>query len=149
MTAAEALSFVERHGVVLESAHHAGIPSLAEEIAGGPMRGGWWSHPAGRAIFAATRAVRASPDVLVCRLIAGKISFVHARLWPALVRISDRLPRNGLARLHEVHTEQGAHRVETITFPAWVPAQTLAAAEHLGESDARASLALVLDREDD
>lgn len=148
MTPAEALSFVERHGVVLESAHHAGIPSLAEEIAGGPMRGGWWAHPAGRAIFAATRAVRASPDVLVCRLIAGKISFVHRRLWPALVRISGRLPRNGLARLRELHTERGTHRIETVAFPDWVPAQTLAAAEHLSESDARTSLALVLNHQD-
>ena len=140
MTAAEALSFVERHGLVLESAHHACIHSLAEEIAGGPIRGNWWSHPEGRAIFAATRAVRASPDVLVCRLIAGKISFVHARLWPALVRISGRLPRQGLARLREVHTEHGSHRVETVPFPDWVSAPTAAAAKHLRESDARAML---------
>jgi len=146
MTAAEALSFVERYGVVLESAHHAQIPSLAEEIAGGPLRGSWWSHPDGRAIFAATRAVRASPDVLVCRLVAGKISFVHARLWPALVRISDRLPRSGLARLRELHTERGTHRVETVPFPDWVPAPMLTAAKHLSEPDACASLAVVLDR---
>jgi hypothetical protein len=145
MTAAEALSFVERHGVVLESAHQVRIPSLAEEIAGGPLRGSWWSHPDGRAIFAATRALRASPDVLVCRLIAGKISFVHARLWPALVRISGRLPRSGLARLRERHTERGTHRVDTVPFPDWVPASVLAAARHLDEPDACASLAVVLD----
>lgn len=148
MTAAEALSFVERHGLVLESAHHPRIPSLAEVIAGGPMHGSWWSHPAGRAIFAATRAVRASPDVLVCRLVAGKISLVHARLWPALVHISGRLPQEGLARLREVHAARGTHRVEVVPFPDWVPAQTLAAAKHLGESDARAWLVPVLDRED-
>ncbi len=149
MTAEEALSFVERHGVVLESAHHARIPSLAEEIAGGPLHGSWWSHPAGRAIFAATRAVRISPDVLVCRLITGKVSFVHARLWPALVRISGRLPRSGLARLRELHTEHGTHRVETVPFPDWVPAPTLAAAKQLSEADACALLASVLDREGD
>jgi hypothetical protein len=39
-----------------------------------------------------TRAVRDSDDVLVCRLIKGKITFVHRRLWPALVRAAGRLP---------------------------------------------------------
>ncbi len=52
------MRFVERHGVVLESARHATIPSLAEAIAGEPLKRGWWSHPKGRTIFAATRAVR-------------------------------------------------------------------------------------------
>ena len=68
MNAAEALRFVERHGLVLESARHARVPSLAEAIAGKPIRGSWWSHPKGKAIFAATRAVREAPDVLVCRV---------------------------------------------------------------------------------
>ena len=49
MSAADALAFVERHGIVLESARHAAIPSLAEAIAGEPIRGSWWAHPKGRA----------------------------------------------------------------------------------------------------
>lgn len=144
MTAAEALSFVERHGIVLESAHHARICSLAEAVAGKPFHGSWWAHPGGRAIFAATRAVRASPDVLVCRLVDGKISFVHARCWPALIRLSGRLPRKYLARLHEHHTRSGTHRLEETPFPRWVPAATLALAEHLSEVDARAALGPLL-----
>jgi hypothetical protein len=35
------------------------VPSLAEPIAGGPLRGHWWFHPKSREIFATTRAVRA------------------------------------------------------------------------------------------
>jgi hypothetical protein len=145
VTAAEALSFVERHGIVLESSHHAQVPSLAEAVAGERIRGNWWSHEKGRAIFAATRAVRESQDVLVCRLVAGKISFAHARLWPALVRIGDELPREHLARIREIHTESGAHRTEAIPFPEWVPPETSAAASRLGEADARASLGALLD----
>lgn len=144
MTAAEALSFVERHGIVLESAHHARICSLAEAVVGNPFHGNWWAHPKGRVIFAATRAVRASPDVLVCRLVDGKISFVHARCWPALIRISGRLPRQHLARLHENHTRSGAHRLEETPFPRWVPAATLALAEQLSEVDAHAVLGPLL-----
>lgn len=144
MTGAEAVRFVEKHGVVLESARHATIPSLAEAIAGEPLKRSWWSHPKGRAIFAATRAVRESPDILVCRLIDDKISFAHQRLWPALVRLSDRFPRHRLTRVREIHSERGAHRVEEIPFPRWVSAETTAAAKRLSEADARAMLTSVL-----
>jgi hypothetical protein len=59
------MEFVRVHGVVLESA--AGpAPSLAAAIAGGPIHGSWWAHVRGREIFALTRAVRDSSDVLVC-----------------------------------------------------------------------------------
>jgi hypothetical protein len=144
MNAAEALRFVQTHGIVLESARHASVPSLAEAIAGEPIRGSWWSHPEGRAIFAATRAVRESADVLVCRIVDGKISFAHARIWPALVRLGDRFPRKHLARVHESHTESGAHRADDIAFPAWVPAETTAAAGRMTDADARAALASLL-----
>lgn len=141
MTAAQALRFVERHGIVLESARHATVPSLAEAVAGEPIKGSWWSHPKGRAIFKVTRAVRESPRVLVCRVIDGKISFAHERVWPALVRLGDRIARTRLAREREVHTDSGAHRVEKIAFPKWVPTATSAAARRLSEADARAMLA--------
>ena len=141
MSVADAIRFVERHGVVLESAKHATIPSLAEAIAGAPIRGGWWAHPDGKAIFRLTRAVRESNDVLVCRLIEGKVSFAHARVWPALVRLADRFERTRLARVREVHSASGAHRVENVAFPRWVPEETAVAAKRLGESDARITLA--------
>jgi len=43
------------------------------------------------------------------------------------------------------HTERGTHRVDTVPFPDWVPASVLAAARHLDEPDACASLTVVLD----
>jgi len=147
MTVADALGFVERHGVVLESARHAKIPSLAEAIAGEPIRGSWWSNPNGKAIFRLTRAVRDADDVLVCRLVDDKITFAHRRVWPALVRLADRLKPLRLARISEVHGESGAHRVDEIPFPRWVPAETTAAAKRMNENEARAALAPLLDEE--
>jgi hypothetical protein len=144
MNAADALRFVERHGVVLESARHTRVPSLAEAIAGEPIRGSWWSHPKGKAIFAATRAVRDAPGVLVCRIVDGKISFAHERVWPALVKLVDAFPRKNLARIRETHTATGAHRVENVAFPKWVSAKTSADAERMSEADARAALAPLL-----
>ena len=147
MTVADALGFVERHGIVLESARHATIPSLAEAIAGEPIRGSWWSNKNGRTIFRLTRAMRDADDVLVCRLVDDKVTFAHRRIWPALVRLADRLKPSRLARISEVHGVRGAHRVEEIPFPQWVPADATAAAKRMNEDEARAAIATLLDED--
>jgi len=138
MTAREALAFIRKHGVVLESARGP-VPSLAQVIAGEPVRGSWWSHPKSREIFAVTRAVRDSDDVLVCRLIDGKITFVHRRLWPALVRVADRLPSVRLSQLREGHTRSGRHVTREVPFPDWVPSNVRTVARSLSEAAALAA----------
>jgi hypothetical protein len=45
-----------------------------------------------------------SPDVVRLRLVNGKVTLVHRRVWPALVRVSDRIPTTRLASIEEVHT---------------------------------------------
>jgi hypothetical protein len=142
MTAREALAFIRKHGVVLESARGP-VPSLAQVIAGEPVRGSWWSHPKSPEIFAVTRAVRDSDDVLVCRLIDGKITFVHRRLWPALVRVADRLPSVRLSQLREVHTRSGRHVTTEVPFPDWVPSNVRAVARSLSEAAALAAFAWI------
>ena len=119
MTPREALAFVEKRGIVLESARGP-VPSLAETIAGKPIRGSWWGHPKGDSIFACSRAIRNSKDVLTCRLIDGKITYVHRRLWAALVRLSDNFRADRLAPIKEVHTLAGKHRIDTVPFSRWV-----------------------------
>lgn len=140
MTSRQALAFIRKHGVVLEAAQGP-APSLAAVIAGGPIRGSWWSHPKGREIFAVTRAVRDSDDVLVCRLIKGKVTFVHRRLWPALVRAAGRLPSDRLSQMREVHTSSGRHVTTEVPFPDWVPPSVRAAARSLSEKAALAEFA--------
>ena len=140
MTSRQALAFIRKHGVVLESARGP-VPSLAEVIAGEPVRGNWWSHPKSHEIFAVTRAVRDSDDILVCRLIKGKITFVHRRLWPALVRAAGRLPSVRLSQVREVHTSSGRHVTKEVPFPDWVPSSVRAAARSLSEESALAEFA--------
>ncbi len=139
MTPRQAFALVKRHGIVLEAARGP-VPSLAELVAGAPIRGSWWSHPRGREIFAVTRAMRGSEDVLVCRLVDGKITFVHRRLWPALVRAAGRFPADRLSRVREVHTASGHHRIEEVQFPDWVPPDVATSARALSENDAVALL---------
>ena len=147
MTPANVLAVVERRGIVCEAARRNGVPSLVDEIAGEAVRGNWWSHPRSKTIFAATRAARDSADVLVCRLIDGKITFVHRRLWPALVRIADRFDPARLARLHEVHSASGKHTIEQSPFPDWVPADVLSAGRKLSKPDAVAQLQILFSNE--
>ncbi len=130
MTPKQALRFVKTHGVVLESGRGSAA-SLAEAVAGGPIRGSWWGHAKGNEIFLCTRAVRQSPDVLVCRLVGGKVTYVHRRLWPALLRLAEEFDAARLAAIREVHTASGKHKVETTPFPEWVPKEVLRAAKQL------------------
>ena len=140
VTSRQALAFVRKHGVVLEAARGP-VPSLAEFIAGQPVRGNWWSHPRSHEIFAVSRTIRNSSDVLVCRLIKGKVTFVHRRLWPALVRAAGRLGLDRLSQVHEIHSSSGRHVTREVPFPDWVPARVRAAAHALSEEAAFAEFA--------
>jgi hypothetical protein len=141
MTSRAAIAFVRRHGIVLESAHGA-VPNLAETVVGAPIHGSWWGHPKGKEIFWLTRSVRSSTQVLVCRLLSGKITYVHRRLWPALVRLAHAFKRPTLAALHEVHAARGEHVVLVVPFPRWVPAAVKRRARGLSEAAAWAALGL-------
>jgi len=135
----QAIAFVERHGVVLQAARGS-VPSLAEAVAGGPIRGSWWGHPKGKEIFRAAEAVSDNPDVLVCKLLDGKITYVHRRLWPALVKLASRLRKQQLARVWNEHTATGAHRARQERFPTWVPAEVMKEAARLPVSEAESLL---------
>ena len=124
------VDFVRQHGIVLQAAHGP-VPSLAEAVAGERILGSWWGHPQGRAIFHAVQAAYESPDVLVCRLIDGKITYVHRRLWPAVVKLASRFTKRQLAKTWNEHTATGAHRALHQPFPEWVPPGVFAAAQRL------------------
>jgi hypothetical protein len=140
----QALAFIERHGVVLVSAQGA-LPRLTEAIAGEPIRGSWWGHPRGKHIFTVLRALEDSPDLLMCRLVGDKVTLVHRRLWPALVRCAARIGPERLSRIREKHTESGKHETIAIAFPEWVPRAIAQAAERMDEAEAAAELGFLFD----
>ena len=139
LSPSNSVAFVESQGVVLESARGR-IVNLAEAIAGETVDGSWWGHQKGRQIFAATRVVRASPDVLVCRLVDGKVTYIHRRLWPAVVRLANNLDTGRLAAINEQHSESGEHQVSETPFPQWVPADVQVTAKRLVKQGALAQL---------
>jgi hypothetical protein len=131
----QGLAFVRRHGIVLQAARGP-VPNLAEAVAGGPIRGSWWGHAKGHEIFRVADAVSESDEVLVCKLVEGKVTYVHRRLWPALVKLASRFRKAQLVKVWEEHTRTGAHRSHRTAFPGWVPSDVLREAEQLSTADA-------------
>jgi hypothetical protein len=137
--AKETLAWIEDQGVVLQSARGP-VPNVAQFIAGEPIRGSWWGHPAGKEIFAILNIVDDSPDVVSTRLINHKVTLLHARIWPSVVRVSEQLGASRLASIHSEHTSNGSHRSFEVDFPFWVPLATIRAGEALSVDEAFAQL---------
>ena len=153
MLGSEVMVVLREAGVLLESAQGP-IPNVAEMVAGEPIRGSWWGHPAGHAIYDVLNELADSPDVVRLRLVNGKVTLVHRRVWPALVRISDRIgparqpgPSHHrreasaigparLAAIEQEHTATGAHRNVELPYPSWVPSEVSEQASTVTEEQA-------------
>ncbi len=134
-------AFVKQHGVVLASARGP-VPSIAEAVAGEPIVGSWWAHGKSQAIFDALSAIDDALDIRCFKLIDGKVTFVHRRLWAALVRLARDgvLAADRVAAVQQEHTETGEHHNIVTEFPEWVPDEVAAAADALSVAAARAAL---------
>jgi hypothetical protein len=139
MTSDQAIAFVREHGIVLASARGP-VPRLAEVVAGEPIKGSWWAHKKSHEIFAVFQHLSESPEILICRLLNGKLTFVHRRLWPALVRAANQFEPRQLAQVHEEHTSAGYHVSRDVPFPDWVPREVIEEANRLSEQEARDAL---------
>ena len=82
-----AVDALERTGLLYM--HDTRKPSLTALIAGAPIKGSWWGHPAGKRIFQVAGALADSGRVLFVPLLSAKVTLVHRRLWPALVSVGE------------------------------------------------------------
>ena len=80
------LQHLEIHGLLLQQ--DKTLPCLCTMVAGEPVSGSWWAHPAAATIYSVLTRLAAHPDVLVAKLIQGKVTFVHRHLWPALLGVA-------------------------------------------------------------
>ena len=86
MTAARVRKVLQKHGFLMLS--DATLPSVSGLVAGEPIKGSWWGHPAGHAIYNISNALLNHPDVLVTRLIGGKVTMLDRRLWAAFFAVA-------------------------------------------------------------
>lgn len=138
-TVAQARAFVAAQGVVLASAKGP-VPRLIDFIAGEAIAGNWWTHPRASRIYNVLAEVSEADEILVCRLVNGRITLVHRRLWPALARLADGLAPERVARVRDEHTPSGRHVSHDIAFRDWVPDDVIAQARAMSDADARAQL---------
>src|SRR5688500_16012674 len=81
-----ALGALEEHGWLMLS--DSTLPSVTTLVAGAPIRGSWWGHPQGQAIYRVSGALATHPESVLARLVSGKVTYVHKKLWPALIAVA-------------------------------------------------------------
>ena len=130
------MSQLQRFGLLLESDPR--LPSICSLITGAPVRGSWWSHPLAHAIFHVSGQLADHSDVLITKLISGKVTFVHRKLWPEIFAIGTaREPwqtkdLSPAARsMLKMVSEQGSLRTDEIPWPGPVKGKPGDAAREL------------------
>ena len=64
------------------------LPNVVTLLTGEAVSKSWWSHPKGRLIFAALSELSEHPDVLFSKLLNGKVTLIHRKLWPAFLSVA-------------------------------------------------------------
>src|SRR5688500_14247410 len=57
------------------------LPSVSGIITGEKLRGSWWSHKRAQVIFDVCEMLDVRGDVLIMKLISGKVTFIDRELW--------------------------------------------------------------------
>ena len=65
------------------------LPSVVTLVAGERLAGSWWSHPRADGILQVLSDLTSHPDVLLTKLVACKVTFVHKHLWPAVLAVAE------------------------------------------------------------
>src|SRR3972149_3304374 len=74
---------LKRLGLLLES--DKVFPNVVALAAGGRVPGPRGGHPLARDVYGVAHPLREHADVIVTKLVSGKATYVHRRLWPAVV----------------------------------------------------------------
>lgn len=63
------------------------LPNVTLLVADQKLRGSWWAHERAHTIFAVSEMLEDHPDVMIVKLILGKVTFVHRELWNRIYSI--------------------------------------------------------------
>jgi hypothetical protein len=74
------------HGLLLRQ--DKSLPSVVTLIAGEAVAGSWWGHAKSGEVFRCLSDLQLQSDMLESKLIGGKVTYVHRRLWPALLAVA-------------------------------------------------------------
>ena len=82
---ARAMNILEESGLLLVMGLE--IPDVCRLVTSQKIKGSWWGDPAGQEIFAVSEMLSDHTDITVTKLISGKVTFVHRKLWQKLVAV--------------------------------------------------------------
>ena len=85
-SAAALIAELDRRGLLL--LQDARLPDAIATLTGAKASGSWWSHPESGQLFMILEQAAQHPDVVVAKLVGGKLTFVQRRLWPALLGVA-------------------------------------------------------------
>jgi hypothetical protein len=85
-TTRHVLDELERLELLLQSGNEH--PSIVTLIAGGRVRGSWWSHPKANLIYWVCQDLEADARVTAARLLGGKVTHVWHTRWPELCAVA-------------------------------------------------------------
>jgi len=83
---ADVLGELEEHGLLLQI--DAAFPNVCALVVGEPVRGAWWAHPRSHDIFRVNCALAEQENVMLCKLVSGKRTYVHRTLWPTVLEVA-------------------------------------------------------------
>jgi hypothetical protein len=86
MSSQRVLGKLQEVGLLLLS--DKALPSVVALVAGPRVKGSWWGHERGHEIFRELEKLEAHPDSLTTRLISGKVTYLHRRLWPDFLSLA-------------------------------------------------------------
>jgi hypothetical protein len=116
-----ALKTLRRLGLLLET--DARLPSVVSLIAGEPISGSWWSHPTAQKIFITLGQFADHRDVMFTKLISGKVTLMHRKLWPEIFALgTERAPwqmkelSKSARKLLELVDEHGSLRTDQVDW---------------------------------
>ncbi len=76
----------QNEGILLLS--DKALPNVVSLVAGPKVKGSWWGHKRGHEIFRELKKLDAHPDSLTTRLVSGKVTYLHRRLWPDFLTVA-------------------------------------------------------------
>lgn len=113
---------LQEAGFLLESDPR--LPSVCTLVTGELLRSSWWSHPLAPAIFALNSRLEDHPDIIITKLISGKVTFVHRNLWSEIYAIGsarETWQMKGLLEpaltLLDLVDELGSLRTDEVEWP--------------------------------
>src|SRR5262252_4194220 len=76
---------LKQHGLLL--LNDPDLPNVCALVVGERVRGSWWAHPRAQEIFNVYDALEDHPDVLITKLVSGRVTYIHRSLWPQVLAV--------------------------------------------------------------